>query len=183
MSVLAKMNNCAANNALTMPTSIRIAVINGQPIFRAGLIRMLDGVDDIEVVGEGANAADALKVAQELVPDVILLDLRLPGGGIEAAASIARVCPNVRTVILTTTENEQDVALTLQAGARGYIMTSSSGREVVATVRAIIRGDSRAPRLAPRLLIKNGDRIDTIVNDNLRNLKLSQRVNAPIREG
>jgi len=177
------MNNYAANNTLTMPNSIRIAVINGHPIFRAGVIRMLDGLDDIEVVGEGASAADALKVAQELVPDVMLLDLRLPGGGIEAAASIAHVCPNVRTVILTAAENEQDVALALKAGARGYLMTSNSGREVVETVRAILRGDSCTPRLAPRLLIKNGERIDTVVNDNLRDLKLSQGAIVPARDG
>lgn len=177
---LTKMNN-SSNNALTMPKLIRIAVINDHPAFRAGVIRMLDGIDDIEVVGEGASAADALNVAKELVPDVILLDLRLPGGGIEAAASIARVCPDVRAVILTTAENEQDIALALQAGARGCVMASSSGREVVETVRAIVRGDCRSPRLAPRLLITNGERIDTVVNDNLLDLGLARRTKAPAR--
>lgn len=175
------MSNYVANNALTMPDLIRIAVISGHPAVRAGAIRMLDGVHDIEVVGEGATAADAFKVAQELVPDIILLDLRLPGGAVEAAADIARVCPKVRTIILTTDESEQDVTLTLQAGARGYVMTSSSGREIVDAVRAILRGDSAVPRLAPRLLIKNGERIDTIDNDNLHDLDLSRSAKSPIR--
>ena len=67
---------------------------------------MLKGVDGVEVVGEGASVADALKIAQELAPDVMLLNLRQRGGA-EAAARIADVCPNVRTVILTASENEQ----------------------------------------------------------------------------
>ena len=171
MNVLAKMSDRVASNAMPTLKSIRIAVIDDHPMFRQSVVRMLKGVDGIEVVGEGRTAADALKVAKELVPDVMLLDLRLPGGGTEAVASISRVCPSVRTVVLTASENEQDIALALKAGARGYIMTSSSGREVVETVRAVSRGDSRtAPKLAPRLLITNGERIKTIANDNLRDL-------------
>lgn len=154
-----------------MLNSIRIAVIDDNPTFRESVVRMLNGVDGIEVVGEGATAADALKIAQELVPDVMLLDLGLPGGGTETIARIARVYPNLRTIIMTASENEEDVTLALKAGARGYVMTTSSGREVVETVRAITRGDSRAaPKLPPRLLIKSGERIKTVVNDNLREL-------------
>jgi two-component system, NarL family, nitrate/nitrite response regulator NarL len=173
MNVLARMNDRVTDNAVTTPGLIRIAVINDNPMFRERMVRMLGGVAGIEVVGDGATAADALKVAQELAPDVMLLHLRLPEGSTEVTASIARVCPNVRTVILTASENDQDITSALQAGARGYIATSSSGREVVETVRAIVRGDSRtAPKLAPRLLIKNGELIKTIVNDNLHDLAL-----------
>lgn len=171
MNVLANMSNRVARNVMTTLKSIRIAVIDDHAVFRRSLVRMLKGVDGIEVVGEGRTSADALKVAKELVPDVMLLDLRLPGGGTEAVASISRVCPSVRTVVLTDSENERDIALAVQAGARGYIMTSTSGREVVETVRAVSRGGSRAaPRLAPRLLITNGERIKTIANDSLRDL-------------
>src|SRR5262250_2880095 len=132
-----------------MPDAIRIAVIDDHPMFREGAVQTLTSIDGIEVVGEGATAADALKVAEELRPDVMLLDIGLPGGGVQAAANIARACPDVRAVMLTASENEQDVASALQAGARGYILKGSSGAEVIETVRAIFRGESYvAPRLA-----------------------------------
>src|SRR5215475_11286936 len=123
-----------------MPDAIRIAVIDDHPMFREGAVQALTCIDGIEVVGEGATAADALKVAEELRPDVMLLEIYLPGGGVEAVANIARACPSVRTVMLTLSENEFDVVSALQAGARGYVLKTSTGTEVVETVRAIFRG-------------------------------------------
>jgi len=144
-----------------MPHAIRIAVIDDHPMFREGAVQIFACMDDIEVVAEGATAADALKVAEELRPDVMLLDISLPGDGLEAAASIARTAPGVRTVILTASESELDVASALQVGARGYILKGSSGAEVVETVRAIFNGQSYvAPSLAARPLIQMGERAD-----------------------
>jgi two-component system, NarL family, nitrate/nitrite response regulator NarL len=142
-----------------MPGAIRIAVIDDHPMFREGAVQIFNGIEDIEVVAEGGTAADAIKVAEEFRPDVMLLDISLPGGGLEAAASIARACPTVRAVMLTASESELDVASALQAGARGYILKGSSGTEVVETVRAIYNGESYvAPSLAARLLIQMGKR-------------------------
>ena len=105
-------------------------------------------------MSEGATADDALKVAQEHIPDVILLDLYMPGGGIKAATCIARDCPHIRIIVLTASEDEHDVALALQAGARGYILKGSSGSEVVEAVHAIVRGDFYVtPSLVARLQI------------------------------
>ncbi len=144
-----------------MPDAIRIAVIDDHPMFREGAVQIFASMDDIEVVAEGATAADALRVAEELRPDVVLLDISLPGDGLEAAASIARTFPGVRTVMLTASESELDVASALQAGARGYILKGSSGAEVVETVRAIFNGNSyAAPSLAARLLIQMGKRAE-----------------------
>src|SRR5215813_12481410 len=144
-----------------MPCAIRIAVIDDHPMFREGAMQIFAGLDDMEVVAEGATAADALRLAKQFHPDVMLLDISLPGGGLEAAAGIARACPNVRTVMLTASESELDVAAALQAGARGYILKGSSGAEVVETVRAIFRGESYvAPSLAARLLIQMGKRTE-----------------------
>ena len=138
-----------------MPDAIRIAVIDDHPMFREGAVQIFASMDDIEVVAEGATAADALKVAEELRPDVMLLDIGLPGGGLEAAAIIARTFPSVRAVMLTASESERDVAAALKLGARGYILKGSSGAEVVETVRAIFSGASYvAPGLAARLPIE-----------------------------
>jgi two-component system nitrate/nitrite response regulator NarL len=154
-----------------MSKLFRVAIIDDHPLFREGVASMLTSVDGIEVVGQGSTAADALKIAQECFPDVMLLDVRLPGGGVEAAASIARACPNVRIIMLTASEDEQDVASALQAGARGYILKGSSGHEMVETVRAIAGGDSYvAPNLAARLLIKRGKRTATDAVHNPRDL-------------
>ena len=153
------------------PISIRVAVIDDHPLFRESVIETLISAGRFEVVGEGATAADAVRVARELGPDVILLDLRLPGGGVQAAANIVGVCPTVRIIMLTASESEQDVISALRAGAQGYILKNSSGLELVETVRDIARGNSYvAPNLAARLLINQGKAIETGVVDNSRNL-------------
>src|ERR1700719_854065 len=154
-----------------MSGAIRIAVIDDHPMFREGAVQTLTCTEGIEVVGEGATAADALKVAEELRPDVMLLDISLPGGGVEAAANIARACPSVRAVMLTASESELDVASALQAGARGYILKGSSAAEVVETVRAIFKGESYvAPSLAARLLIQMGKRNEVVTSKPVSDL-------------
>jgi two-component system, NarL family, nitrate/nitrite response regulator NarL len=141
------------NAAALLHRPILIAVIDDHLLYRAGAIEVLTQIDGFEVVGEGATAADALKIAQERAPDVILLDLHLPGNGIEAIANIKRDCPNVRIIVLTVSEEVHDVTSALAAGARGYILKSSSGPDVVETVHAIARGNSYvAPDLAARML-------------------------------
>jgi DNA-binding NarL/FixJ family response regulator len=146
---------------------IRVAVIDDHPLFREGLLTTLMGVEGIEVAGEGATAADAIRIAREHSPDVMLLDIRIPGGGIEAASELARAHPPMRIIMLTACEDEKCVALALEAGARGYLLKGSGGEEIVLAVRAIATGDSYvAPNLAARLLRNKTDRID----DNLHGL-------------
>jgi DNA-binding NarL/FixJ family response regulator len=148
-----------------MPDAIRIAVIDDHPMFREGAVQVFACMDDMEVVAEGATAADALRVAQELRPDVMLLDISLPGDGLDAAASIARTSPGVRTVMLTASESELDVASALKAGAQGYILKGMSGAEVAETVRAVYNGHSYvAPSLAARPLIQMGERPEIVAD-------------------
>jgi two-component system, NarL family, nitrate/nitrite response regulator NarL len=138
-----------------MPDAIRIAVIDDHPMFREGAMQIFAGTHDMRVVAEGATAADAVKVAEELRPDVMLLDLGLPGGGLEAAAIIAGTFPSVRAVMLTASESAFDVAAARTVGARGYILKGSSGAEVVETVRAIFNGECYvAPSFAARLPVE-----------------------------
>jgi two-component system, NarL family, nitrate/nitrite response regulator NarL len=150
---------------------IRVAVIDDHPLFREGVVNMLTSVGGIEVVAEGATAADALKIAQEHPPDVMLLDVGIAGGGIEAASNLARAHPNMQIVMLTASEDEQHVTSALKAGARGYLLKGSSGHELVEAVRAIAKGDSYvAPNLAARLLAKKIGGIEPVADYNPHDL-------------
>jgi two-component system, NarL family, nitrate/nitrite response regulator NarL len=154
-----------------MSDPIRIAVVDDHPLFRSGAIQALADAHGIEVVGEGATAGDAVKLAQDLAPDMMLLDVVLPGGGVEAAADIARHCPRVRVIMLTASEDEQHVASALRAGARGYILKGSSGPEIVETLWAVFRGESYvAPSLGARLLMQTRKHVEVAGSDDMGDL-------------
>ncbi len=136
-----------------MHDNIRVAVIDDHPLLREGVIHILQGQADIEVVGEGASADDALCVAQNELPDIILLDVSMPGGGVTAARRINAACPIVKIVMLTIAEDETIVGEALAAGARGYILKGVSGPDLVRTLRTINEGANFVtPSLAARLL-------------------------------
>jgi DNA-binding NarL/FixJ family response regulator len=136
-----------------MTNVIRVGVVDDHPLFREGVVHMLKRVDGIEVVAEGATAADALRIAAEHTPNVMLLDLSIAGGGIEAAEGVARTSPDTQVVVLTASEDEGHVASALRAGARGYVLKGTHGQELVSIVQAIAGGNSYvAPHLAARLL-------------------------------
>jgi DNA-binding NarL/FixJ family response regulator len=140
----------------------RIAVVDDHPLFREGVVHMLKSVDGIEVVAEGATAADAVRISQEHAPNVMLLDINIAGGGIEAAQNVGRANPDTQIIMLTVSEDEEHVSSALKAGVRGYILKGSSGPELVRVVQAIASGNSYvAPNLAARLLAKKKERIDT----------------------
>jgi two-component system, NarL family, nitrate/nitrite response regulator NarL len=151
-----------------MSDLLRVAVVDDHPLFREGVVNALMSAGDIEVVGEGATATDALKIAQERLPDVILLDIQIAGGGIEAASYLARSHPNLRIIILTALEDEEHVSSALKAGAQGYLSKATSGEALVQVVRGIARGDRYvAPALAARLLRNKSNKIDAFADYNL----------------
>ena len=136
-----------------MTGKIRVALFDDHPLMREGVVHTLNSASDFEIIAEGATGNDALRVAQDDLPDVILLDISMPGGGIEAAQNISNVCPFVRIVMLTVSEDEADVSAALRAGAHGYILKGVSGPEFLRTLRAIHSGeDYVSPGLAARLL-------------------------------
>jgi len=144
-----------------MTNVIRVAVVDDHPLFRKGVVHVLKSVDGIEVVAEGATAADAVRIAQERTPNVMLLDISMAGGGIEAAQNVARTSPDTQIVMLTASDDEEHVASALRAGVRGYILKGSNGSELVRVVQAIANGNSYvAPHLAARLLIRKKEQID-----------------------
>lgn len=160
-----------------MPSPVRIAVVDDHPMFREGVIQTLKRVDGFEIVGEGMTADDAVRIARETAPDVVLLDTCLSGGGVEMVASIAEDCPNVRTIVLTFSECEQDVTYALRAGARGYVLKGGADSEIVGAVHAVVRGDFYfTPNFAARLLIERSRRTAPVVNGNLPEVHLSREV-------
>jgi len=136
-----------------MADHLRVAIIDDHPLFREGVVHTLRSSRVLQVVGEGGTADDAVRIAREELPDIVLLDVSMPGGGIEAARSIARVCPIIKMIMLTVSESEQDVAQALEAGVKGYVLKGTSGSELLKTMFAISRGESYVtPGLAARLL-------------------------------
>lgn len=133
--------------------AIRVVIVDDHPLFREGVATTLDSYPDIEVVGEGNSADEALRLARELLPDVLLLDVSMPGGGVKAARDIAAAFPVVRIIMLTVSEHEEDVLRSLKAGARGYILKGVTARDLVGIVRAVHSGESYVtPTLAASLL-------------------------------
>jgi two-component system, NarL family, nitrate/nitrite response regulator NarL len=142
-----------------MTAKIRIAVVDDHPLLREGVVGTLRAAA-LDVVGVGASAADATRIAGEQAPDVMLLDISMPGGGVEAARAIAKAHPGVRTIMLTVSEREDDVMAAMEAGARAYILKGVGGPELLATIRAVGRGETYiAPQVAARVLSKMQRRV------------------------
>ena len=111
--------------------AIRVAVADDHPMFRAGVVASLREVEGIEVVGEADDAASALALARAELPDVIILDIAMPGGGLAAAREIATACPATRIVMLTVSEDEDDLLAAVKAGASGYVLKGAGAGELV----------------------------------------------------
>ena len=136
-----------------MRDSISVIVADDHPLFLEGVLTSLRAADDIIVVGQATDAAGALRLAREHLPDLALLDVTMPGGGIKAARDIATVCPATKIVMLTVSEDEDKLVAALKAGASGYVLKGVSAGELVSVVRSVYGGEVYvAPTLAWSLL-------------------------------
>lgn len=141
------------SSGLIEASIIRIAVVDDHPMLRAGVIQTLRDEPDFEVVGEGGSADDAVAIAVREMPDVMLIDMNMPGSGLTAVEQISEHCPAVKLIVLTVREDHDAVTDALQRGARGYVLKGVGAREMISIVREIRGGGSYvSPSLAAKLL-------------------------------
>jgi len=120
----------------------RVLIADDQTLFRSGLARLLDEDPRVEVVGQAADGLEAVKQTAKLKPDVILMDLKMPGiDGIEATRQIMEADPTIKIVILTTFETDSQVIQALKAGARGYVLKDSTADAIVSSIVAVVSGE------------------------------------------
>lgn len=122
---------------------IRVLVVDDHAILREGICSLLERYDDIAVVGEAANGAQALAQVEALRPDIVLMDLAMPEmDGLEATRLMRQRYPEVKVLILTQHDNQEYIAPALQAGAAGYVLKRSGGREVITAIRQVYEQDA-----------------------------------------
>lgn len=136
-----------------MSESCRIVVVDDHPLVRKGVRETINEAGDMQVVGEGASADDAIRLARDLAPDLMLIDVTMPGDGLKAAEAIAGKNPAVKIAMLSVRDDIGAVTAALQIGVRGYISKGIAGPDLITTIRRILDGESYvAPDLAARLL-------------------------------
>jgi DNA-binding NarL/FixJ family response regulator len=132
---------------------VRVLLVDDHDLFRSGLKNLLEE-QGVQVVGEAANGQAALRSVSELAPDVVIMDLNMPGlSGVETTRQLASIAPLTRVVVLTISIDDEDVMNAVMAGACGYLLKDSSIQELVAGIQAAAAGESRiSPQIASKLL-------------------------------
>lgn len=135
------------------PETLRVLIVDDHDLFRTGLRNLLEE-QGVVVSGEAASGADAVRSVREIAPDVVVMDLNMPGmGGVEATRHIAAIAPLTRVVVLTISDEDADVMDAILAGACGYLLKDSSIDELMAGIRAAWRGESLiSPGIAAKVL-------------------------------
>ncbi len=138
-----------------MLDSIDILVVDDHPLFRQGVVHSLEMDPQFKVVGETASGEEALALARALLPDVVLLDISMPGwNGIVTAEKIALACPATAIVMLTGSDEKDKLLAALKAGARGYVLKGVSAKELAGVVRSAVAGEIYvSPSIAAEMLV------------------------------
>ena len=137
-----------------MPSAaIRLLIVDDHPAFRAGLVALLADQPELRVVAECGDGREAVELYRRVRPDVVLMDLRLPGlSGVEAILAIRQDHAEARVIVVTTYDADEDIYRAIQSGAKSYLMKDSSKAEIVGTIRAVHAGQERLPaNIADRL--------------------------------
>ena len=134
--------------------ALRILLADDHPLFRFGLGALLAATPDMQVVGEATTGEDAARLAGELQPDVVLMDIQMPGlGGIAATRQILLASPHIRVLMVTMFADDASVFATMRAGARGYVLKDAEKGEIVRAIRAVAQGEAIfSPAIAARVI-------------------------------
>lgn len=126
-----------------MSTPLRVLVVEDHPLFRKGVVSLLAAEPDLEPAGVACSGEEAVAMAAQLQPNVVLMDLQLPAmSGIEATRAIISASPATKILVLTLFEDEESVLLALRAGARGYVLKDAEEADLLGAVRAVARGEA-----------------------------------------
>jgi DNA-binding NarL/FixJ family response regulator len=172
-----------------MTSPVRVVLVDDHAVIRAGLQQLLAGTDDIEVVGTAANGAEALEVVRAIRPDVVLMDLQMPGvDGVAATRAIMGEGLGVDVLVLTSFSDSERIIAALDAGAVGYLLKDADPEDVLQGIRAVSRGESPIhPKAARALLgIRAGSshvqltsretEVLTLVREGLANKQIARRL-------
>jgi len=153
---------------------INVVIVDDHDLIRAGIRYMLSDVPGIKVVGEADNGEDGLKLARELSPDVVLMDIRMPGvGGLEATRKILHYSPDTKVLVITACADDMHPTRLLQIGASGYLTKDASVDEMIQAIRSVHAGQRYVnPRVAQQMILKNVKDIEKTSFDNLSSREL-----------
>jgi DNA-binding NarL/FixJ family response regulator len=134
---------------------IHLVIVDDHPLFREGVVAILGTEPDMEIVGQGETAEDAIRLSRDLLPDILILDISIPGGGLQAAQTVAQAFPVVKIIMLTGSPDEDNVLTALKAGAQAYVLKGVSARELVGILHTVQSGEGYVtPTLAANLLME-----------------------------
>jgi DNA-binding NarL/FixJ family response regulator len=137
-----------------MTAGVRVMIADDHPLFRDGLRAMLESEPDIELVGEAATGQEAITLSRQLLPDVVLMDIKMPDlDGIEATRRVIAESPNTRVLVVTMFEDDDSVLAAMRAGARGYVVKGMRSADAIRAIRAVAEGEAIfSPAIAGRLV-------------------------------
>ena len=140
-------------------TTLRILVVDDHPPMRMGLVSLIRSQPGMDVVAEASDGEEAIEVYDDVLPDVVLMDLRMPGiGGVEAILAIRKKHPEARVIVLSTYDADEDILRALQSGAKSYLLKDMSTEEIVSTICEVCTGDVSLPRQVAELLNQSTER-------------------------
>jgi DNA-binding NarL/FixJ family response regulator len=125
---------------------IKLLVVDDHPTFRMGLVALVESQPDMTVVAEAGDGQTAIDLFLQKKPDVVLMDLRMPGqGGVETILALLKLSPGAKIIVVTTYDLDEDIFRAIQAGAKSYLLKDMARAEVVETIRAVQRGEAKLP--------------------------------------
>lgn len=140
-------------------TTIRVLVVDDHPPMRAGLVALIKSQQGMDVVAEASDGEEAIEVYDDVRPDVVLMDLRMPGiGGVEAVLTIRKKHPEARVIVLSTYDLDEDIHRAIQSGAKSYLLKDMAIEEIASTIRAAYLGDTLLPRQVMERLTERSQR-------------------------